>query len=298
MPLFLPSIWLGEFRTKAEFDKANPQLAATFAVLDWIDDRLLYSRHPFSYPAYCSACERVTQMQMSWMFGGWSDTNLSVNPAWTETFICRKCGLNSRMRAVVDFLKTFCDLKNVRHAYVAEQVTPFYRFLKKLIPALVGSEYCGPGFRSGDRVFNWRYLQRIRHEDLTCLSFASNEFDLVITLDVFEHIPDYRQSFVEIYRVLRAGSWLVFTIPFFYELETTRIRASVNSDGSITHHLPPEIHGNPVSDKGTLCFQNFGWDILDDLRTAGFADAWASLYWGPWQGHLGYPFFVFAAAKD
>lgn len=298
MSLFFPSIWLGKFRTKAEFDKAGPQLAATFAVLDWIDDRLLYSRHPFSYPAYCSACEQVTQMRIDWNFSGWSNVTLSVNPAWTETSICRKCGLNSRMRAVIDFLKTFCDLKNIQRAYVAEQVTPFYRVLKRLIPGLVGSEYCGPSFRSGKRVFNWQYLRWIRHEDLTNLSFGSDEFDLVIALDIFEHIPNYPRSFAEIYRVLRPGGWLVFTVPFFHNLETTRIRASVNSDGSITHHLPPEIHGNPISDEGSLCFQNFGWDILDDLREMGFADASASLYWGPWQGHLGYPFFVLAAAKN
>ncbi len=63
------------------------------------------------------------------------------------------------------------------------------------------------------------------------------------------------------------------------------------------HRLPPEIHGNPVSDEGSLCFQNFGWDILADLGGVGFSDAKAALYWGPWQGHLGYPFFVFSALK-
>jgi len=294
---FFPSIWLRDFRTKVEFDEFAPQLAAVFSVFDWIDDRLLYSRHSFTYPAYCSACEQVTQMRIDWLFGGWSNVTPSVHPAWTETSVCVKCGLNSRMRALLDFLKTRCDLRKIRSAYIAEQLTPFYRILKRLVPSLTGSEYCGPHHKSGSRVFIQRYLRWVRHEDLTTLSFADNKFDLVVTLDVFEHVPDYRKAFAEIYRVPRPDGWLAFTIPFFYDLETTRIRAIVNSDGSIIHYLPPEVHGNPLSGEGSLCFQNFGWDILDTLRNVGFADARAALYWGPWQGHLGYPSFVFYAIK-
>ena len=165
-------------------------------------------------------------------------------------------------------------------------------------PNLVGSEYMGAKYKSGVMVLNLHNRCRVRHEDLTELSFANNKFDLAITLDVFEHIPNYRQSFVELRRVISPGGHLVFTIPFFPDQQSTHIRAEVQSDGNIVHHLPPEIHGNPVSDKGSLCFQNFGWDILDDLKEAGFSDASASLYWGPWQGHLEYPFFVFSAFKS
>lgn len=297
MALFFPSIWLGEFNQKAEFDEVASQLAAAFSVYDWIDDRLLYSRHGFLFPAYCVACEQVTQMRVDWLFGGWSNVAPSIHPAWTETSVCQRCGLNSRMRALLDFLKTRLELRRIKRTYVAEQVTPFYRILKRIIPFLVGSEYCGPNHKSGSRIFVPRYMQFVRHEDLTNLSFADNEFELVITLDVFEHIPNYQKAFAEILRILSPGGWLVFTIPFFYDQAVTRVRASVNSDGSITHHLPPEIHGNPVSDSGSLCFQNFGWDILDVLREIGFKEACAALYWGPWQGHLGYPFFVFYAIK-
>jgi len=111
MHRFFPSIWLGEFRTKAEFDALAPRLAEAFSVYDWIDDRLLYSRHSFTYPAYCAACEQVTQMRIDWLFGGWSNVTPSVHPAWTETGVCVRCGLNSRMRALLDFLKTRCNLK-------------------------------------------------------------------------------------------------------------------------------------------------------------------------------------------
>ena len=290
-----PPIWRADFRSKAEFDVAAGQRAAAFAVLDWVDDRVLFSRHPFNYGAYCAACDAITAMRVGWELGGGGGDG-SVHPAWTETVVCAKCQLNSRMRAVIDFLKARVDLGAVEHAYVAEQTTPSFDVLRKMFPSLLGSEYLGPEYKSGETRLLVRRATRVRHEDLTDCSFADAAFDLVVTQDVFEHVPDYRKAFAELVRILTVRGTLVFTIPFFSELADTRVRATVGA-GGVTHLLPPEVHGNPVSSEGSLCFQNFGWDILDDLRAAGFADAFASLYWGPWQGHLGLPFFVFSATK-
>lgn len=100
---YFPAIWLGEFRSKADYDANALKLADAFSTLDWIDDRVLYSRHPFVMKAYCSACENVTQMRIDWFFA-WSDNAASINPAWTETAVCQECGLNSRQRALIDFL--------------------------------------------------------------------------------------------------------------------------------------------------------------------------------------------------
>lgn len=291
-----PSIWLGDFHSKAEFDEKAPKLAAAFSVFDWIDDRMLHSRHAFSYPAYCAVCNNVTRIRVNWLFAGGGGANTSIHPAWTETAVCEECGLNSRMRALYDFLKTRGAINVAKKTYIAEQVTAFYEKMNKILPHLVGSEYVGPEHKSGDIIAGERDSIPVRHEDLTALSFSAGEFDLAITQDVFEHIPNYRQAFAELVRVLAVGGRLIFTIPFFYDLESTRIRASLGN-GGVVHHLPPEIHGNPVSNEGSLCFQNFGWDILSDLRKAGFSDAMASMYWGPWQGHLGFPFFVFSAWK-
>jgi hypothetical protein len=185
-----PSIWLGDFHSKAEYDKNASRLSAMFSIYDWIDDRLLFSRHPFSYPAYCVACDRVTKIQIDWTFRGVNASG-SVNPAWTETAVCEECGLNSRMRALVDFLKTHCDLNTIRRAYIAEQITPAFGKLKSLLPALVGSEYFGPKHQSGQLVKHRLFFPRVRHEDITALSFGDTEFDLAITQDIFEHVPHY-----------------------------------------------------------------------------------------------------------
>ncbi|HNR14925.1 MAG TPA: hypothetical protein PKM59_16585 [Thermodesulfobacteriota bacterium] len=59
-------------------------------------------------------------------------------------------------------------------------------------------------------------------------------------------------------------------------------------DGQIQHLLPPEYHGDPINPEGgVLCFQTFGWDLLDTLREIGFESVQGLDYWSAEQGHLG-----------
>lgn len=297
---FYPSIWLGSFISKSAFDSQSKHLNELFGVLDTIDDCMLPSRHPTALRAYCAACGTVTDMQLTWHYCATNAAG-SVHPAWTETAACQVCGLNSRMRAVVDYLRRLLEGEygaNYKRVYCAERTTPSYPVIERLFDKVTGSEYLGDDKKLGQKSLHYKgYPRLVRHEDLTQLSFAEKSFDLVVTQDVFEHIPNYHQAFRECARVLDDGGMLVFTIPFFFDQQVTRVRASLRADGQVEHHLPPEYHGNPVSNEGSLCFQNFGWDIIDDLNKNGFTDARASLYWGPWQGHLGLPFFVFSAIK-
>ena len=55
----LPSIWLAEFTSKAEFDAKASELGAQLEVMAAIDDRMLMSRHPFDIKAWCAACKSV-----------------------------------------------------------------------------------------------------------------------------------------------------------------------------------------------------------------------------------------------
>ena len=45
---------------------------------------------------------------------------------------------------------------------------------------------------------------------------------------------------------------------------------------------------NPVDpEQGALCFRDFGWQVLEQMRAAGFSDPRALVYWSRELGYLG-----------
>ena len=69
-------------------------------------------------------------------------------------------------------------------------------------------------------------------------------------------------------------------------------------EGEIIHLLPEQYHGNPISEKGSLVFYNFGCDILDMLKEAEFGDVYMLSYYSYFLGYLGYGLqFIFVADK-
>jgi SAM-dependent methyltransferase len=121
-----------------------------------------------------------------------------------------------------------------------------------------------------------------RNEDLQRLTFADNTFDLVITLDVFEHIPLPQMAMKEIWRTLKVGGAMLCTWPVRKgQVEPMKYRARLRADGTFEHLLPPEIHGNPVDPGGgALVTVDYGYDIHQliewtapfDVRVYRFAD--------------------------
>ncbi|MGJ8642783.1 MAG: methyltransferase domain-containing protein [Luteolibacter sp.] len=54
----------------------------------------------------------------------------------------------------------------------------------------------------------------ITEGDAQSLQAESNSFDVVVCLEVLEHLPDYRKALDEIARVLRPGGKLIASIPY------------------------------------------------------------------------------------
>lgn len=61
---------------------------------------------------------------------------------------------------------------------------------------------------------------QVPSEDLTRLSYADASFDLVITADKLEHVPDIDLALRETYRVLRLGGAHVFSVPVIWDRQT------------------------------------------------------------------------------
>jgi SAM-dependent methyltransferase len=102
-------------------------------------------------------------------------------------------------------------------------------------------------------------------ESVEELTFPSESFDLFITQDVMEHVFHPARAFAEISRVLRPGGLHVFTAPRHKRLIRSVYRASLE-DGKIRHHLPPEYHGNPISEKGSLVTWDYGADFEERIQ--------------------------------
>jgi SAM-dependent methyltransferase len=232
-------------------------------------------RSDFHLSGYCAGCRKVMPLKVDLHWGD------GIKPNWRERLECA-CGLNNRIRASLDFLDELVGANPEPNIYATEQLTALYRQLRTRYPKVTGSEFLRD--RTGSGLTN---PAGIRHEDLTRLSFASASVDVVLSFDVLEHVPDYRAALAEIARVLTPNGYLLASFPFDANQPKTVVRASLTNEGKITHHLPPEYHGDPVDSSGCLCFQVFGWDVLEEMKAAGFSDAYTVFYWSVDRGYLG-----------
>lgn len=226
-------------------------------------------------PAICQACNIGVALLADRMY-----SVEGVN--FRERMICGSCQLNTRQRFMAHLVRTALAARpgEVR-TYLHEQITPFWDWAQTGLPGeLIGSEYLGHDVAGGTEI------DGIRHEDALALSFDDASLDVIVSNDVFEHVPDIDAALSEAARVLRPGGSLFFSIPFHSGSDQTVKRAELQG-GEVVELLEPEYHGNPLSEKGSLVFYDHGWDILDRLRGVGFADAHLVGYWSALYGYLG-----------
>jgi hypothetical protein len=234
----------------------------------------------------CDVCEKPSRFFLDWTHA------FDYGPNFRESMICEGCRLNTRMRGTLEFIRDVAELDAHARIYAMEQITPLFVQLKARYANLTGSEYLRDGTGRGQV-----NAQGVRHEDVTALTFPARTFDGVISLEVLEHVPDYRAALRETFRVLKHGGRFVLTAPFNVLAARTLVRAAI-VDGQVVHHEPPEYHGDPVSaDDGALCFYHFGWDLVEELRDVGFRDAALHFYWSRERCYLGGFQFIIMAVK-
>jgi SAM-dependent methyltransferase len=214
-------------------------------------------------------------------------------PRWRAGLVCPSCSMSSRMRAMATFIADHLarlppsDLVVV---YLMEQRTPLFQWLVTKFPqtAITGSEYFGPEAEAGT------VQQDLRHEDAHALSFGDSSLDLVVSNEVLEHVSDPVKVISECARVLRPGGCLFLTIPFRPYLDQNLVRARV-IEGHIEHLTPPIYHGKDFGQH--LVFTEFGWELFEQLRGAGFTEVIGKLFWSYEYGHLGQDQVYFQAQK-
>lgn len=148
----------------------------------------------------------------------------------------------------------------------------------------------------GDKAQYGHTVNGIRNEDLQGLSFPDASFDIVLSSDVLEHVPDPYLAHQEIFRVLKPGGRHIFTVPYGETSLCDDVRASL-VDGKIVYHAEALYHGDPVRpDEGVLVWTIFGQEMLVRLKKIGFdTELWRLQE--PEHGILGSGADVFVARK-
>ena len=153
------------------------------------------------------------------------------------------------------------------------------------------SEYFGSEHKSGEMV------KGKMHQDLMALSFDDESIDIVLSSDVFEHIPYPYKAHAEVYRVLRSKGRHIFTVPFYKTRLLDEHRTSIDEAGNITHLKPPMHHGDPVRAEGALVHNIFALEMLVNMARIGFRTNIYQIH-SYRHGILGSGAVVFEAIKD
>lgn len=196
---------------------------------------------------YCPVCEKNTLF-------------IRLNPWLRDHYKCMNCYSIPRQRALINALNLFYP--NWPDAVVHESS-----------PGGVSSDH----FRRKCKKYSYSYFFQdvkpgstkngARCENLEEMTFDNEQFDLIITQDVFEHINYPERAFREIARVLKPGGMHIFTVPLYLDRARTRTRFIIE-DGIIHHLLDPVYHGNPIDKNGSLVTVDYGRDFADIIYTS------------------------------
>lgn len=185
-----------------------------------------------------------------------------------EDMFCGTCNSSNRLRQLMCTISIVVDghpystLKEAAKTinskkltiYTAEANSALYVKMKELIrPSLLtASEYFEGSHESGDVV------EGVMHQDLQKTSFKSASFDIVLTTEVFEHIPFADKAEKEVVRTLKKGGSYCFTVPFYPDAKKDKILAKMTRWGKILYLTKPQYHGDPIRpEDGILVYKIF-----------------------------------------
>lgn len=242
-------------------------------------------------PIKCTVCGSLAMMKR-------------VKENLRESCTCSACGATNRKRQIA---LVVCDaVRRTRHGRV-NSIRDLSRYPDLAIyntetggaishelsrmEHYSSSEYFGPEYKSGEIV------KGKMHQDLMALSFDSESMDIVLSSDVFEHIPYPYKAHAEVYRVLRPKGRHIFTVPFYKTRLLDEHRTQIEADGNIIHTLPAMYHGDPVRPEGALVHNIFALEMLVNMAKIGFRTNVYQIH-SYWHGILGTGAVVFEAIKD
>jgi SAM-dependent methyltransferase len=195
-----------------------------------------------------------------------------------ESCFCSACGATLRARRLAEVLlalypegappapaaslAAWVSHPNIQSLKIAE-INVIDGLHEQLInlPGFFGSD-----FQPDDE--NGTPAQAVRSEDLTRLSYPDASFDIVLTSETLEHVPDLAAALGEIRRVLVPGGRHIFTVPQAPGVAKTFARSTVGEGGRVVDLFPRICH--PGGDRGYPVFTEIGADFVQLHEGAGF----------------------------
>jgi len=239
------------------------------------------------WPIFCPVCGNISYI-----------SNINKQNL-RETCLCNICHSTNRQRQIaftlcqhlkISSLKEIEFIKKKVIIYNTESSGPVHNRLIKY-PYYIYSEYFGEQYKSGEKV------NGILNEDLNKLSFNDDTIDIVISSDVFEHIPSPYKAHKEVYRVLKKDGYHIFSVPFYQNQYLDETRAIVSKKEVTKYFKKPIYHDDGVRpEKGILVFTIFSLEMLSKLFALGF---YTNMYVlnKPCYGILGSNAIIFKSIK-
>lgn len=187
-----------------------------------------------------------------------------------KDLIAAACPLHhciTRERALAATLWTLIPRERVKTLDIHEPAPAarsLSRWFRESVPGYVATGFhpdAAPGAMVGG----------LRNENLERQSFADASFDLVVHLDVLEHVFEPFQALREIARTLRPGGLCLFCAPTYAGRQASEQVAFAEPSG-LRIVGEPEYHGNPQRPgDGALVTWRYGYDLpLLIQRQTGF----------------------------
>jgi SAM-dependent methyltransferase len=204
----------------------------------------------YSYTGYCPCCEQ--------------GTTFSSNAVWLrDHYICLTCLSVVRERALMLLLKEI--MPDWRERAIHESSPADHRGASKRLREQCRDYTATHYFPT---VPLGHIHQGFRNEDLERQTFETESLDLVVTIDVMEHVFNPADAYREVYRTLKPGGYYLHTFPIRkWQSEPLIRRAELLADGNIRHLVgDPEYHNNPLDESGCLVTFDYGYDITQQIR--------------------------------
>ncbi len=225
---------------------------------------------------HCFACGEYVEFKedriiTSQLAKTWNiPTNVVQAFNFRESMWCSNCQNTFRTRQMA---KALVDVFGNKHVRSLKELTMAGSFRKKKIAEI---NSCGnlhsilkklPGLYYSE-FQKYKKLIGVENEDLQDLSYKNDFFDVILTSDTLEHIPNLNKALKEIYRVLKPNGYHIFTTPVILHRETVD-RIKVGDDGKLQKMLPDSYHGSGEEDN--LVYREFGGDVVNILEKFKFS---------------------------